>query len=211
MKVRVITYVDGFNLYHALDNLRRSELKWLDLWKLTEHFIDPNHHEIVGVKYFSAYAHWLDGPVERHREYVAALSAVGVTPIMGHFKDKGRKCPDCSHRWTGHEEKETDVNLALGLVADAYKDLYDEAFVISRDSDLGPAVRMVLKDFPHKKIKMLAPPRLRHSKELAQAVGKNKLATIKDIHLERSLLPERIEDQNSGDVIALRPEKYSPA
>lgn len=28
---RFIAYVDGFNLYHAIDDLRRPELKWLDL------------------------------------------------------------------------------------------------------------------------------------------------------------------------------------
>jgi hypothetical protein len=32
---RVITYIDGFNLYHAVDDLKDQSLKWLDLWALS--------------------------------------------------------------------------------------------------------------------------------------------------------------------------------
>ncbi len=35
---RVISFIDGFNLYHAIANLKRPHLKWLDL--LTKSF-DP--------------------------------------------------------------------------------------------------------------------------------------------------------------------------
>jgi hypothetical protein len=28
---RVIVHIDGFNLYHAIDDLRKPWLKWLDL------------------------------------------------------------------------------------------------------------------------------------------------------------------------------------
>ena len=34
MPKRVAVYVDGFNLYHAIDELRDNQLKWLDLWQL---------------------------------------------------------------------------------------------------------------------------------------------------------------------------------
>ena len=36
---RVAVYVDGFNLYHALDDLAENHLKWLDLWSLSETLI----------------------------------------------------------------------------------------------------------------------------------------------------------------------------
>ena len=32
---------------------------------------------------------------------------------MAEFKDKDRRCPRCKHKYKGHEEKETDVHLAL--------------------------------------------------------------------------------------------------
>jgi hypothetical protein len=28
---RIICFVDGFNIYHALDQLRQPQFKWLDL------------------------------------------------------------------------------------------------------------------------------------------------------------------------------------
>jgi len=48
-KIRVACFVDGFNLYHAIDEMDREELKWVNLWKLMESFIDPTIHQIVGV------------------------------------------------------------------------------------------------------------------------------------------------------------------
>ena len=38
---RVISFIDGFNLYHAIDNLNQSHLKWLNLHSLSNAFIKP--------------------------------------------------------------------------------------------------------------------------------------------------------------------------
>ncbi len=32
---KVISYIDGLNLYHAIDDLNRPHLKWVDLWALS--------------------------------------------------------------------------------------------------------------------------------------------------------------------------------
>jgi len=207
---RVACFVDGFNLYHALNSLGRPHLKWIDLRRLTEHFIDPSKHDLTSVVYFSAFATWLEGPYERHMQYVAALKATGTIAVMGHFKSKDRVCKRCNHVYVGHEEKETDVNIAVWLVSEAYKNNYDEAFIVSRDSDLTPAIKLVLDEFPHKRVKAICPPGLGHCKEIAQLVGQKKLASIKPVHLERSLLPEVILDQFTGEVIARRPAAYAP-
>ena len=58
----------------------------------------------------------------------------------------------------------------------------------------------------NKKIKIITPPNLHHSKEMAQIVGKKKLGKIQKIHLERSLLPEKIIDENGKQIT--RPKKY---
>lgn len=208
-KKRVVAYIDGFNLYHALDALRRPHLKWVDLRKLCQVFIDPKLHQLEAVYYFSAFATWLPGPSSRHRQYVAALEASGVTPVMGHFKEKDRQCKSCGCQWKAHEEKETDVNAALYILNGAHQNIYDEAFVFSRDSDLAPAVRMVLKNYPDKKIKIIAPENLRHSKELAQAAGQ-KVASIREIHLERCLLPQHVLNSETGNIVATRPNEYAP-
>jgi uncharacterized LabA/DUF88 family protein len=167
---RVVTFIDGFNLCHAVDNLRRPHLKWLNLWALSEVFLRRRSQQLRAVYYFSAFAEWLPDKAKRHQEYVKALIAIGVTPVIAKFKHKDRRCPSCNHSWTGHEEKETDVNIALALMHGAYRDEYDHAFLISRDSDLAPAVRKVGAEFPQKRITIIAPPNRGHSTELLSAV-----------------------------------------
>jgi len=71
---RVFVYVDGFNLYHALDDLNQNHLKWLNLWALSENLISQDGGEtLITVKYFSAYATWRERSMRRHQRYVAAF------------------------------------------------------------------------------------------------------------------------------------------
>lgn len=209
-KVRVQAFVDGFNLYHAIASLQQNHLKWVNLRSLVATFTDPAVHDLREVFYFSAFATWLPNQLIRHRKYVEALKAHGVTPVMGQFKAKDRSCKHCGNTWIGHEEKETDVNIALWLLREAYKNNFDEAFIVSRDSDLTPAVRMVSSEFPNKSIKILSPPNAGHSKEMAQIVGDKKLASIKPIHLQRSLLPATILSSDTGLPLVYRPPEYAP-
>lgn len=39
-KKKVAVYVDGFNLYHGLENLSKPHFQWLDLKSLAEKHID---------------------------------------------------------------------------------------------------------------------------------------------------------------------------
>jgi len=211
--IRVACYIDGFNLYHAIDDISRASrgadnyLKWVDLQKLMQVFTDPKAHTITSIKYFSAYADWLPDQVARHRLYVAALRVNGVEPILGRFKEKEIYCKRCKAHFWGHEEKESDVNLATHLMNDAHMDTFDQAFVVSRDSDLSCPIRMVRDNFPKKKVKIIAPPNRRHSKELWALASMR--ATISDEHLEISLLPQTIVD-GSGRKICDRPPEYDP-
>ena len=209
-RTRVECFIDGFNLYHAVANLNQPDLKWVDLRKLISGFTDPNRHELREVFYFSAFATWRSNAHQRHRQYVEALKATGVTPVMGRFKEKDAFCKICKKPFKTHEEKETDVNIALWLLNEAYKDNFDEAFIVSRDSDLTPAIRMVLHEFPTKRIKVISPPNAGHSKEIGQLVGKGKLASIKPIHLERALFAATVTDPDTGIVVARRPHQYDP-
>jgi uncharacterized LabA/DUF88 family protein len=200
---RVIAYIDGFNLYHAIADLKKPHLKWLDLKALAAS-ICGNGETLVETKYFSAYANWLPAPVARHRAYVAALKHVGVKCYIGHFKEKHRWCASCGAAWTAHEEKETDVAIAVELVADAFLNRFDRAIVISADSDLGPAIKTVKAHFPEKAVNVIAPPgRKAHARDLAP------LFEITQGRLAKCLLPESAHDA-TGAVIFKRPTEYDP-
>jgi NYN domain len=207
MVTRVCCYFDGFNLYHAIDELGRPHLKWVDLSALARTMLRPGE-SLACVRYFSAYATWLPGPYARHRQYVAALEATGTTPVMAHFKDKYRSCRRCGHSWKAHEEKETDVRLALAVLEDGYDDLYDRAVIVSADSDLVPAIEKARRRFVDKKYYVAAPPG-----QFSSARGLMRTChghfEISPARIGQCLLPERIVD-DGGAVVATRPREYAP-
>ncbi len=204
---KVACYIDGFNLYHAIDNLQLNHYKWLDLTKLMHVFIAPNTQEIVSVHYFSAYAYWKQSSI-RHQQYVLALvHASGVVPVLGKFKNKDRECKRCHNQWIGHEEKQSDVNLALHLTHGAFYKKYDEAFIVTQDSDFAPALKMVKSINPGIKIKIITPPNINNSRELARIADKT--VNIQTSHLQKCLLPEHIYDKQ-GKLIVTRPKEYAP-
>lgn len=165
-KRRVIVYVDGFNFYHAIKEYKPNKI---DLWALFSAFI-KEEEELAGVKYFSAYAYWLPDKVRSHKRYVKLLEESGVEVILGQFKNKPAKCRTCGERWIGHEEKETDINIALHLVTDAADDNYDRAYIVSADSDLVPAVQTVRQRHSEKGIFIATPPGCySHARDLRQA------------------------------------------
>lgn len=204
---RVITFIDGLNLYHAIANLHRKELEWVDLRALSKIFLNLNFERLTDIFYFSAYAFHTPKSVQKcQKAYVRALELTAVQPILGHFKEKDRKCPDCKYKWTGYEEKETDVNIALFLLDSAYQDLFDRALIITNDSDLAPAIQLTRERFPKKRITTVAPPNYYHSNELIK-VSSDK-ARIRIKHLEHSLLPSTVTD-GSGLVSVSRPSEYT--
>lgn len=198
----VAIYVDGFNLYHALDDLNEDYLKWLNLWALGEKLLPEDGSEVlVSVKYFSAYATWREHSMRRHQRYVAALRAHGVTVILGRFKEKRNRCRTCQAQYISHEEKETDVNIGAHLMADALQDRFDRALVISADTDLNGVVELAQREATDKIIQIVAPPGRR---------GRNRSAlfAIPKGKVKSSLLPERIITE--GGRVVTRPEVYNP-
>lgn len=198
---RVSVYVDGFNLYHALDDLGENHLKWLDLWSLSEKLVRTTE-EVRCVKYFTAYATWRPTSYRRHQRYVQALEAHGVTSIIGRFKVKTVRCQaQCRLEYTTHEEKETDVNIGVHLMADALSNRFDRALVISADTDLNAAVALVRAEAAGKRIDLVAPPGRKNRNSIA-------LFEITKGRVRSSLLPEQIL-LPSGKTVT-RPSEYDP-
>ena len=205
MKTRVSVYVDGFNLYHAIDALKQPHLKWLDLWALSETLVRKDECVEI-VKYFSAYAKWIEDKYRRHQRYVSALEARGIKVYMGRFKEKGTRCKKCKREWHTHEEKETDVNIGAHLMADALRDRFDRALIVSADTDLNGAVELAKVELakdeaPQKQIDIVAPPGRR---------GRNSNAQfgITKGQVRQSLLPAELTSSNGKTI--RRPDEYAP-
>ena len=59
---RITCFVDGFNLYHAILELKKPHLKWLDLGVFFSHLTRSKTQIIAQILYFSAYPTWKPEP-----------------------------------------------------------------------------------------------------------------------------------------------------
>lgn len=116
-----------------------------------------------------------------------------ICPNRFKNKVKGSKCPKCNQIIERHEEKATDVNLALYLYKLAHLNEYDKVYLVTGDTDLVPAINMVKEIFPDKIIRMLDPYN-RFNQELATASDGHSLTKIK--HLDLCRLPDEVERKN---------------
>lgn len=160
---KTIAFVDGFNLYHALDYFdgatdhnRYKKYKWLNLRKLANMFVFGKD-SLEEVLYFTTLATWDAGKTARHQLYIRALETEGILTIYGEFKRKMKHCRLCHGDFPSVEEKQTDVNMALFLLVRALQQRYDKAIIFSGDTDLLPAVKMVRGVFPAKQIGLVIP------------------------------------------------------
>ena len=126
--LKISFFIDGFNLYHSLRN-HASDCRWLNLRSLCEKFLKENE-ELGEIYYFTAYTHWNFDRMAKHRKYVMALVENGIKPIMGKFKEITRKCSICHKSYITHEEKRSDVNIALFLYSSAGKNEFDKAVIV---------------------------------------------------------------------------------
>ena len=210
LKRRILVFVDGYNLYHGIcDEVKKSKgrdnfLKWVDIGKLAVILVGEPSYEMLGTLYFSAYADHRPTAKGRHRVYVAALKMQGAVVIMGKFKKRKRRCKICGKSFIGHEEKETDVNIAIHMMEACYDRSCNEIFLISGDTDMVGPIKLIKKRFPEITIRILAPPN-RGNSELRQIADDFKQITRQ--HVADSLLPKAV---TAGGKTITRPPEYDP-
>jgi uncharacterized LabA/DUF88 family protein len=158
---RVISYVDGFNLYFGVRSKGWRRYYRLDLAQLSRTLLKPGQH-LEAVHYFTSHIQ-ANGQnaedIRRQNTYLEALSTISSVRLhFGHFLRKPRRCRKCGAEWMDSEEKMTDVNIAVRLLTDAFENRFDTALLISADSDLTTPVRQVLSDFKEKRVVVAQPP-----------------------------------------------------
>jgi len=117
-------------------------------------------------------------------EFIRAITHFGVTPRLGSFKKKPGYCKSCGAKWTAREEKQSDVNIAAYLIHHSHMNQFDKALVITADSDLCPAIQLILDSHADKEIVILVPPnRYKITRELRGMVTAQK---IKQKHLKKT-------------------------
>lgn len=198
-KKKVIAYIDGFNLYHAICETQKDFLKWVNLDSLIKSTIRDNE-ELIAVKYFSAYAHHRPETVKHHKKYVEFLEHYGVTCIMGNFQKKTVYCQNCQTNFVKYEEKETDVNIGLHVLEDGLHHSYDRAIIVSADSDLVPVVEKA-KSLKGKEIFILIPKRKKSKAYHLQKIASG-YTFLDEQRIRGNLLPKKITLQ-SGKMLTM--------
>lgn len=204
--VRVIAYVDGFNLYYGIRECGLRHL-WLDISALANSLLRPSQ-TLVAAKYFTAMisgAKRTDPPGKaaeknakrkRQSDYVEALRTTGVMIYPGHYIEKRRSCRKCGDTWLVPEEKMTDVQIATHMLTDAFADRFDVALVVSADSDLVPPVKVVRYDFNKRVVACLPPGR--KSYNLSKAAGYD--VQIEEAHLTASQFPDPVTKPDGYEI-----------
>ena len=172
--MRTFVYVDGFNLYYGA--LKGTSWKWLDLVALFEKVLQQ-HHDILKVKYFTARLSGTSADQskpQRQDIYLRALQRFRpeVEVYFGHFlrhRVRALLAQPMGDRHTVEvirtEEKGSDVNLAVHLLNDGWLGAYDCGVVVSNDSDVAEAMRLV-REQHGKRIGLVTPGTGRPSQQL---------------------------------------------
>jgi uncharacterized LabA/DUF88 family protein len=191
--VRVITYIDGFNLYFGLKSSGWRKYYWLNLYQLSMRLLKSNQR-MVFVKYYTSR---IAAPASKHKRQTTYLEALETMPnfsiTYGKYQHNPHTCPNCGHIETIPNEKMTDVNIAVEMLGDAYENKYDTALLISADSDLTAPIKKILSLYKNKRIVAVFPPN-RASKEIMKVASA--YFTLGRAHLAASLFPEEVKTAN---------------
>lgn len=204
---RVIAYIDGFNLYFGLKSKGWRRYYWLDLAALCQRLCKPGQ-TLDNLKYFTSRVSPTQNDPDqgkRQNTYLEALEAhSGVGATLGHYLPKPITCRNCGSTWQNFEEKRTDVNIAIEMLADAQADRFDTAILISADSDLSAPIEKIRQLFPAKRVIAAFPPG-RRSGQLERLVHGS--FTIGEAHLRKSQLPDPVV--KPGGFQLHRPARWS--
>jgi 6-hydroxy-3-succinoylpyridine 3-monooxygenase len=184
---RSIVYIDGFNFYYGA--VKDTPHKWLNLQKYFE--LLRQDDDIQKIWYFTAKVS--GSQLARQEIYFDALSTLPLIDIVfGLYKLKKLHCriKDCGYQgnksYKVPEEKGTDVNIALQMLDDAYQGACDRIVLVSGDSDLVPAVKLVKKRHPEIQVTVYIPatdPKRGAATELRNVADRHKT-------LPQELLPK---------------------
>jgi uncharacterized LabA/DUF88 family protein len=203
---RLAFYIDGFNLYFGLKDKGWRKYYWLNLYEMCSRLLRPKQ-ELIKIRYFTA--HINKANEDKRKRQLTYLEALKTLPLLeihyGRYLATRQKCFNCGHSFLKHNEKKSDVNIAVKLITDALDGLYDSAVLISGDSDLTPAIEALKLYFPKKKVLLFFPPK-RKSSELKNVCHRY-CGVLNKTTISKSQFPDTVQSETGYPLI--RPEYWS--
>jgi hypothetical protein len=200
--MRTYIYIDGFNFYYRA--VKGTPYKWINFKSLLEKLLSEQN-QIIKIKYFTALVSGKYNPQKpiEQKTFIRALELTipEIEIFYGHFLTHEVLAPLAkpdinkkSVKIIKTEEKGSDVNIAVQLLNDAWLNKFDCAGVVSNDSDLSEAMKLVKRHHPNKKLGLFMPGKGHPSKELIQYADFVK--RIREGVLASSQLPDQIINAN---------------
>ena len=191
-------YIDGFNLYYGI--LKDTPYRWLNISSLCNHVYPDLASGSTTYTYYTARLKPRPNNPDQHfrqHRYLRALRTIsGLNIVYGHFLTHPAIMPrfDPPHRPVKvlkTQEKGSDVNLAVDLLSGGFRGTYDQAIVVSNDSDLARAITVVQKEL-QKPVFILNP--YPHSPSKALKNCATSVRQIRKSALAKSQFPATLED-----------------
>lgn len=199
----VRVYIDGFNVYHAIESQGDPRLKWLNYWQLATTLLRDGE-TLDSVNFFTAVWRFETAKQKRHENFIAALDAVGVDVHQGEFSKPKRWCARHERYCHFREEKQTDVGLAVRMLSDAFDGQVQRMILVTADSDQIPTAR-ALNAMEHVSLTLAFPPgRAGEARELGSLIPDR--FELKPQRLLPHQLPRTVE--RGGKVVATMPALY---
>jgi len=117
--------------------------------------------QVISVKLFSAMIdpdNLRSDARARQQKYFDALRTLPkVEVILGMFQSREVTCRANGCKYSYHEEKKTDTNIATALLTDAFAARCERMHVVSGDSDIQPPVEWIARNLSGIKITVYIP------------------------------------------------------
>lgn len=199
----VRAYIDGFNLYHAIEKIDDPSLKWLNLRLVAENLLRKDE-TLDEVHFFTAVWPYEAKKQKRHENFIAAQEAYGVVPHRGKFSKPRRWCERHERNCPFREEKQTDVGLAVKMLTDAVGRKANRLILVTADSDQIPTARAI-RAVEGVRLTLAFPPgRSKEARELGELIPDRLELTVE--RLRECKLPRSVEVD--GKVVAVMPAVY---
>lgn len=218
--MRTAFFIDGYNLFYGL--LAGTPYKWLDVARLLSEILrvqDPSSAPASFYYYTSDVIPRLASQGIKSKEaqdtYIRALKSTGIEVIKGSHRLDARMAPTridgiepCrqtkSPIW--HlEEKQTDVNIAIGMYRLAAQQALlasenpiQQIVLVGSDSDMTPALQAIRTDFPEITVGLILPIRKddRPPNKGLMALAHWTRTHITESELQASQFPNRVPATN---------------
>ena len=210
--MNVAVLIDGFNLYHSMEKNKFSKYKWLNFSKFFRNYVNSRDkleiHYFTTINYEDILAFRINpekqkGKLKRHLELIKAEESYGVIVHYGNFRDTEFTCRKCGHKNIIRKEKQTDVSIGAYLAYLAFSRNFDKFLILSADTDLIGAIKLVKESDSEKRIDLILPPGVDTS-EISRHCEKTFI--IKEEDLRDSLFPLLFENKKKETLVC--PEEW---